>query len=245
MEPKISLAPEILFHIGHFPVSNAFLTMILVVIFLIVFMISIRLRFKLVPNRIQAIVELLIEKGLELATSIMEDKKKARKVFPLVFTLFLFILLSNMIAILPLNALVIHNHHHNEDFPIFRVATSDYGMVLILTLIVVITVQLVAIISFGPFKYLGKFFNFKGFFPFFIGILELIGEFAKIISLSFRLFGNIFAGEVLMIVVLFLMPWILPIPFLFLAIFVGVIQAFVFSVLTLVFISSAMKMESH
>jgi F-type H+-transporting ATPase subunit a len=243
MEPKISLAPEILFHIGHFPVSNAFLTMTLTMTFLIVFMLLIRFRFKLVPNRIQAIVELLIEKGLDLATSILEDKKKARKVFPLVFTLFLFILVSNMVAILPLNALV--RHEHNEEIPIFRVATSDYGMVLILTLIVVITVQLVAIISFGPFKYLGKFFNFKGFFPFFIGILELIGEFAKIISLSFRLFGNIFAGEVLMIVVLFLMPWILPIPFLFLAIFVGVIQAFVFSVLTLVFISSAMKMESH
>ena len=79
-----------------------------------------------------------------------------------------------------------------------------------------------------------------------MGILELISEVAKMISFSFRLFGNIFAGEVLLTVVLFLVPYLVPLPFLFLEIFVGFIQALVFSMLTLVFLKMAVTAhEEH
>ncbi|MEK7562182.1 MAG: F0F1 ATP synthase subunit A, partial [Patescibacteria group bacterium] len=86
-------------------------------------------------------------------------------------------------------------------------------------------------------KHLGKFFNFSSPINFFIGILELISEVAKIISLSFRLFGNVFAGEVLLTIISFLAPYFIPLPFLFLEIFVGAIQAFIFATITLVSIS--------
>jgi F-type H+-transporting ATPase subunit a len=121
---------------------------------------------------------------------------------------------------------------------------SDYGMVLVMTLISVLITQIIAIITAGPWKYLGKFINFKNPLKFFLGIMELIGEVAKIISLSFRLFGNIFAGEVLGAVVLFLAPFFVPLPFLFLGLLTAVVQAFVFAVLTLVFISMASEMET-
>jgi F-type H+-transporting ATPase subunit a len=92
-------------------------------------------------------------------------------------------------------------------------------------------------------KYLGKFFNFSSPIDFFVGILELISEISKLISFSFRLFGNVFAGEVLLMVMMFLVPYILPLPFFMLEIFVGLIQALVFTTLTLVFLK--MATEEH
>jgi F-type H+-transporting ATPase subunit a len=91
--------------------------------------------------------------------------------------------------------------------------------------------------SVGVFKHLGKFFNFSNPINFFIGILELISELAKIISLSFRLFGNVFAGEVLLTIIFSLAPYIVPLPFMGLELFVGLIQAFIFAMITLVSIS--------
>jgi len=100
------------------------------------------------------------------------------------------------------------------------------------------------IIGIGFFKHAGKFISFKGPIEFFVGLLELVSEVAKMISFSFRLFGNIFAGEVLLTVVLFLVPYLVPLPFLFLEIFVGFVQALVFSMLTLVFLKMAVS-EAH
>jgi len=97
----------------------------------------------------------------------------------------------------------------------------------------------------GFFKYASKFINFRNPVNFFIGILELVSEVAKVISFSFRLFGNIFAGEVLLTVVLFLLPWFAPLPFLFLELFVGFVQALVFSTLTLVFLTLATAEAEH
>ena len=120
---------------------------------------------------------------------------------------------------------------------------ADYGMVFVLTAISVITVQIVAIFTHGPFGYLKKFINFSSPLAFALGLMDLIGELAKILSLSFRLFGNIFAGEVLGMVMLFLAPFILPLPFAMLGLITAVIQGFVFSLLTLIFISMAGEIE--
>ena len=88
-------------------------------------------------------------------------------------------------------------------------------------------------------RYLTKFFNFSNPLMFFVGILEIISELAKVLSFAFRLFGNIFAGEVLLAVITFLVPLLLPAPFYGLEIFVGFIQALVFAMLTLVFFNMA------
>ena len=96
----------------------------------------------------------------------------------------------------------------------------------------------------GVFRHLSKFFNFSNPINFFVGILELIAELARIVSFSFRLFGNIFAGEVLLVIVAFLSPFGAPIPFLMLELFVGFMQALIFAMLTAVFLSLAVSHHS-
>jgi F-type H+-transporting ATPase subunit a len=104
-------------------------------------------------------------------------------------------------------------------------------------------VQYYGIKHVGLKLHLGKFFTLKNPIDAFVGILELISEISKIISFAFRLFGNVFAGEILLAVITSLVPILLPLPFLGLEIFVGFIQAVVFSVLTMVFISSALEVH--
>jgi F-type H+-transporting ATPase subunit a len=133
--------------------------------------------------------------------------------------------------------------------PFIRSASADLNVSAALAIISVITVQFTGIAALGFFKYAGKFFISPFSKPYgigtFVGILELIGEIAKLISYSFRLFGNIFAGEVLLAVMLMLVPYLVPIPFLALEIFVGFIQALVFSMLTLVFLKMAVTEAAH
>jgi F-type H+-transporting ATPase subunit a len=125
-----------------------------------------------------------------------------------------------------------------EFVPLFRAGSSDLSFTIALAICAVLYVQMMGIskLRMGYFK---KFINFKDPIHFFVGILELISEFARMISFSFRLFGNIFAGEVLLVVITFLVPYIAPMPFYGLEIFVGAVQAMVFTMLTLVFIKLA------
>ncbi len=128
--------------------------------------------------------------------------------------------------------------------PYLRGATTDLNFPIALALIAFIYIQ------YNGFKvnglgYLKKFFNFTGFIPIFVGILELVSEFAKIISFSFRLFGNIFAGTVLVFVMSFLLPWLVPMPFAALELFMGLVQAAVFALLIIVFSAGAMESHEH
>jgi F-type H+-transporting ATPase subunit a len=124
--------------------------------------------------------------------------------------------------------------------PIFRASTADLNMTLALALIAVIAIQYFGFQVVG-FHYSSKFINFKNPIEFVLGILEFLSELSRIISFTFRLFGNIFAGEVLLAVMAFLMPFIVPLPFLMLELFVGFIQALVFSMLTAVFLNVAVS----
>ena len=133
--------------------------------------------------------------------------------------------------------------------PLFRAAATDLNVPLALALISVILTQAEGMRVLGM-KYWRKFFlpTITGMkaVDAFVGILELISEFAKIISFSFRLFGNVFAGQVLLFVMPFLIPYLIPVPFYGLELFVGFMQAFVFAILTLIFLSSAVvSHEGH
>ena len=133
---------------------------------------------------------------------------------------------------------------HEEVFvPLFRSTNSDLNMTLALGLISVIATQIFGISALGFFTHFSRFISFKTPIRFFTGILELVAEIAKVVSFSFRLFGNIFAGEVLLVVVFFLVPLIVPLPFMVMEIFVGFIQALVFAMLTLVFLTIATAKE--
>ena len=130
--------------------------------------------------------------------------------------------------------------------PLFRSANSDLNTTLALALITMIAVQWYGIQKLGLLRHLSKFFVFnKGPIFFFVGLLEAIGEFARILSFSFRLFGNVFAGEVLLVIIMSLAPFFIPLPFFALELFVGLIQALVFSMLALIFLKIATEAPSH
>jgi F-type H+-transporting ATPase subunit a len=175
-------------------------------------------------------------------TTVTGDKEKTKKFFPLIATFFLFILFSNWMGILPgVGSIGIweEGEHGRILIPLFRSTNSDINMTMALAMISVIATQIFGVSIVGFFKYFSRFISFKGPIDFIVGLLELVAEIAKIISFSFRLFGNIFAGEVLLMVIFFLIPLVVPLPFLFLEIFVGFVQALVFSMLTLVFLTVA------
>lgn len=244
MELNISLAPDILFYIGALPITNTFLWSTVVVIFLAIFFVVLSKRLKDVPSGTQNFIELLIEGAYSFTESIIGPGKKAKRVFPLVATMFIFIVFSNLLVYIPGQSAITINGAEGP-VAVFRAVMSDYGLILMMTLVAVIIMQIVAIAVSGPFRYIGKFLNFKSPLGFFLGLMDLIGEIAKIVSLSFRLFGNIFAGEVLGSVMLFLFPFFTPLPFMFLGLLTAVVQGFVFSVLTLVFISMASETETE
>ncbi len=241
MELNISLAPEVLFHIGSWPITNSFFWFFCLSLLFMIGAFILKANLNIVPGKTQNFIELLISGAYDFVVSIIGPGKKAERVFPLVATMFFFILTANLLVYIPGQAAISLNTVDGA-VPLFRAVVADYGLVFLLTIVSIIIVQIVAIISAGPFNYLGRFINFRSPMKFFLGIMELISELAKIISLSFRLFGNIFAGEVLGAVMLFLAPFFIPLPFLFLGLLTAVVQAFVFAVLTLVFISMASEM---
>ena len=238
MRLDISLAPETLFHIGSLAISNSFFWLMVVSVFLLVGTFFLNRSLKMRPGKIQSVVEMLLSGAYDFVETTVGDKKVARRAFPLVFTLFFFVLFSNLMTFIPGQAAVTIQTADGV-VPLFRAIIADYGLVFMMTMLSVLITQIVAIYVSGPFKYIGRFLNFSSPLNFFLGLMDLIGEVAKIMSLSFRLFGNIFAGEVLGAVMLFLFPFFLPLPFAFLGLLTAVVQAFVFAVLTLVFISMA------
>lgn len=273
-----SLASETIAHIGSFPLRNSMLMAWLAMAVLIIGALIYRSQSKknVVPKGFVNFVEMLIEGLYNFFHSIIQEHSKTRRFFPVIATIFLFIIVSNWMGIFPgvgtigvyvpkeeavevtatsINEeiSVIHaeipremetrepKEEKGELVHIFRTGYADVNMTLALAIISVIMTQFygMKILGFGP--YWGKFFvnPFKDFIGSFVGILELISEFAKLISFSFRLFGNIFAGEVLLVVISFLAPFIAPLPFYGLEIFVGFVQALVFSLLTAVFMKIA------
>lgn len=137
----------------------------------------------------------------------------------------------------PVAAAAAEKPHEEPPTPLLRAATADLNMTIALGLISVVLIQYYGIMYVGLAGYIKKFLNFSSPIDFFTGILEIVSEFSKIISFAFRLFGNIFAGEVLIAVIAFLIPVLATFPFLLLEIFVGFIQALVFSMLTAVFLN--------
>lgn len=247
---EISIAAEKIFSAFGFPVTNALLMGWLVVLTLTIVSVIFLRRPALVPGGVQNVFEFAAEGVIGLMEGPFGSREKAEKYFPFIATIFIFILLSNWFGIMPfLGSVGIfeESHAHPEKtifVPFFRSTASDLNFTLALAVISVLATQLIGVASIGFFRHVGRYLSFKSPIQFFVGILEIVSEIAKMISFSFRLFGNIFAGEVLLIIVSFLIPVIVPVPFLMLEIFVGFIQALVFAMLTLVFISIA-TVEHH
>jgi F-type H+-transporting ATPase subunit a len=241
----ISLAAEKIFSIGGLPVTNTLLASWLSVIVLLVLAFTLKRKgIQRVPKGIQNVFEYIIEVWLNLMDGVTHDRKKSIRFFPIVATIFLFVVTSNWLGLLPgFGTIGLNEIEHGEKIfvPLFRTVNSDLNVTLALALISVIMVQVFGILAIGVVKYSKRFINWKN--PI-IGLLETIDQLATIISFSFRLFGNVFAGEVLLVIISSLIPFVIPLPFYFLEMFVGIIQGFIFAVLTLVFFEVA-TMETH
>lgn len=238
---EISIKAEEILHIGSWPVTNALVLAVVALLVLTGAALVLRKRIGLIPGKLQSTFELAFEELLSLMDSVLGRRELSLRYFPLIATIFIFILTSNWLGLLPLGAIGLQEGGHMV--PIFRSPASDLNFTIVLAIVSVISVNLLGVLAIGAGRHFGKFFTFKNPIFTFAGLLEFISEFVKIISFSFRLFGNVFAGEVLLTIVGFLVPYAVPLPFLFLEVFVGMIQAFIFSMLTLVFVAMAVAEE--
>lgn len=231
---EISFPAENIFEVFNFPVTNTFLLTLLVGSFIfIIFRFGLK-NEKLLPCSFQNTLEWILEKILNFIDSITQNRKKTEEIFPIAATLFIFILFANFLELLPGIGV----------FSFLRSPSSDLNFTLALGISSMIIIHIFAVKKLGLINYLRKYFHKNPVFSF-IGVLEGTSEVTKALSLSIRLFGNLFAGEVLLIVVSSMFAFLLPLPFLFLEILVGFIQALIFSTLIIVFYTTAIQTAQH
>ncbi len=227
-----------------FPITNTLVAIWFSMFALIIFALFVRFTLRKVPGKLQAVVEALFEYVIDYMEEVLEDRKLARKLFPIVMTIFLFVLVSNWAEHLPIFE-TIFTKSGDEHAALLRSANTDLNTTLALAIISFFTVEIIGVSFLGFRKYFKKFINFSGFLPFVIGVIELISEIARLIAFSFRLFGNILAGMVLILVAKHFVPYLLPVPLMAFEIFVGFIQAAIFALLTLYFVKLAIMEPEH
>ena len=247
-----SIGPEIVFKVGNFPVANSTLMLVLSIVLVIITVIALNKKLREVPKAFQNICEMLYESIEGLFVQLTGSTKHADKVLPTIGSVLLFIGLSNFIGHLPLLTSITYNGE-----PVFRSATADFNTTFALALGSVLMIQFIGFKENG-FGYLGHFFKFKGLYlgfkkgigegmisivEFFVGLLELVSEFIRIISLSLRLFGNMFAGKVVMAIAIGSFAYVVPAIWLGMEFLVAFVQALVFASLITVYYTLVLKHE--
>lgn len=240
----IALAAEHVGTVFGIPITNTLLTSwgVMAVLFIVAFFVG--KRVQLIPGRLQMLFEELISFVLGYMSEVLENEKLARKLLPLITSIFLFVFVSNLLEFTPGIGSIGFIESTGEFTSLFRSVNTDLNVTLALAIISFVTIEVVGVATLGFVKYAGKFLNFKSVLGFVVGIIELFSEIARLISFSFRLFGNILAGEVLIAVVIFFVPYIVPVPMMLFEVFVGLIQAAIFALLTLFFVKIAIT-EPH
>ncbi|KKU50407.1 MAG: ATP synthase subunit a [Parcubacteria group bacterium GW2011_GWA1_47_10] len=256
---EITLFAEPILHFENFTLTNALLTSWVAVAVIIILSVFLRKGLREVPGKLQSIFEMMVEGALAMCDQVTNDRALSLKIFPIAISVFFFILVNNWLGIMPLGGLgIIERGEEGLAFiPYLRGGTADINTTLALAVMAVVGANIFGVLSLGVWKTLNKYVNLKALgdifrkirheptiilvapITFFVGLIEIIGEFAKIASLSFRLFGNVFAGEVLLVSMAALVAYIVPIPFMFLELLVGVIQALIFAILTVVYFTIA------
>ncbi|PJE63576.1 ATP synthase F0 subunit A [Candidatus Roizmanbacteria bacterium CG10_big_fil_rev_8_21_14_0_10_45_7] len=235
--PHISIKAETLFHAGLLSVTNSFITNILVALLLIV----VAVMYYGGQKTVTGILDLALRGLYGLFAMVFGDS--INKYFPVVATFFIYILIANWFGLLP-GVGSIGFRHEESIVPFLRGGTADLSTTLGLSVLAIGLVQFYGIRELGFRAYMSKFINLRGPMDFVLGLLEIISELSRALSLAFRLFGNIIAGEVLLVIVAFLIPYFVSLPFLVFEIFVGLIQAVVFTMLVSIFISVATTKHS-
>ena len=281
-------SPEPFYKLGPIYITNTFIAAWLSIIVLIGFFFFATRKMKLVPKGLQNLAEYIIEMMLNFVEGVT-SKENGRKFFPIVATIFLYVLMNAWMGLLPFFNVIGTFHTGTSDtllqtlahtifpalspslgqysgpiidVPLFRPANTDINLPLMLALVSFFSVEYWGITSLSLRHYLGRFLRFQqllqglkqlvrgkikpalsailfGILDVFVGVLESLAEFVRILSFTFRLFGNMTAGEILLLMIAFLSPWMIGVIFYGLEAFLGFVQAFIFAVLTLVFATMA------
>ncbi|MDP3881115.1 MAG: FoF1 ATP synthase subunit a [bacterium] len=250
------VSPDVVFEIFGWPISNSALQIFFILILVILFNFLVVRKFKVHPtSRVQHFAEWFYNTMVRFVQSITGSEQKARDIMPIVLSLFVFVGLANLINFIPGLTSITYN-----GVSIFRTPTSDFNTTFSMAATLIIFIQFAAIKRAGIFSYIGKFFQFKQIFQgfkksigegfiamigFFVGLLDIISELAKMFSLSLRLFGNIYAGEVLLVVIFGALAFALPSLWMSLSLFFGVIQAIVFGALAAAYYASSVPDEGE
>jgi F-type H+-transporting ATPase subunit a len=241
----MQISPDILFSVAGFPITNTVVTTLMTDVFIVALVVLVSKAVTLKPGSLQNAVEAVVDYFKDTTESIAGER--ASFIYPWVVSFFLFIVVSNLVAQLPgFESIRFHTPTSgHEGVPFLRTATSDLNLTLALALVSVIATHYFSVKHTGIKAYFTRFITFKMFPIFlFVGILEFVNEITKLISFSFRLFGNIFAGERVMSTMYGLCSFGLPLPFIALELMVAIIQAMVFAMLTMAFMH-IMTDKSH
>jgi F-type H+-transporting ATPase subunit a len=235
----MNLAPEILFTVAGFPVTNTIVTTVITDLIIVSLVLVFRFTMSLYPKMFQNIMESVVEYFYDSTKDIAGSRVSF--IYPWVLTFFIFIFIANIIGLFPgFESIRFHplGNLSEEGVPLLRTATSDLNLTAAFAITSIVMTHFYAVKYTGVKSYIGRFISFQMFPIFlFVGLLEFIGEFTKIISLAFRLFGNILAGEVVLGTMSSMMAFGVPIPFMMLEVMVALIQAIVFAMLTMAFMN--------
>ncbi|MFH0769651.1 MAG: F0F1 ATP synthase subunit A [Chloroflexota bacterium] len=258
-QPHPELPAEVVFHLFGFPITNSIIGAWLTIIVLVGFSYAVSHRLRIIPKRWQALLEFILGALLNFCQSVAGEKN-GRRFFPIVATIFLFVAFNAWLSLLPgFGSILVHTAEGETH--LLRGANTDINLPLALALFSFVFVVFFGL-KHGGIGYLEQFFNVRGFLrslrltvtgklkaglsglllgaiDIFVGLLELLSLFIRIVSFTFRLFGNMTAGEILLLMATFLVPFVVAIPFYGLELLVGFVQALIFSGLTLVFLTVA------
>lgn len=261
-----TLFAEPIAHIGSFPITNSLATSGVALLIIVTLVVLVGRKIKKVPTGLQNGMEMIIEGFLGIFDGVTGSRKKSLQFAPVALAFFFFILINNWMGILPgVGSIgqIVQNGNEKFFIPYLRGGTADLNTTLALACLGVVISHIMGVLAVGWWKYLNKFINIKAILEIprkikkdpmvllvnpikaFVGLIEIVGELAKVASLSFRLFGNVFAGEVLLASMSAILAYGIPIPFLFLEVLVGLIQALIFSMLILTYLTINTTEEEH
>lgn len=253
-----TIASPVLGDIGPMAIATSTITTLLIT-FLFVILCAKVAKSKLIPSKFQHILELFYEAVSKFIASTVGSKERADILVPYVGSIMVYLLVANLLPMFP-GVASFYVTIDGEHVPLFRGATTDFNTTFGMALAVVVTMQIVGIREQGAFGYLSHFIQIKqvikgfrkglgtGFeavIGFFVGLIEIVSEIAKILSLSLRLFGNMFAHEVLTVILLGAFSVAVPALWMGMGLLVGVVQSIVFVALVTVYYSMVLKKEGH
>lgn len=257
-EPIPTISAPTLGNVGPFTIATSSITILFITI-LLIGLCMYASKAKMIPGKLQHLMEMLYEMIESFIVSIIGDKDKAKIVVPYVGSLMIYLLVANLLPMMPgVSGFFITIN--GEHVPLFRGATTDFNTTFGLALAVIVTMQIVGMKQQGIFGYLSHFIQIKqvikgfrkGFsqgmvsiIGFMVGLIEIISELAKMLSLSLRLFGNLFAHEVLTVILLGAFAFGVPAIWMGMGVLVGVVQSVVFVALVTVYYSLVLKKDAH